>query len=153
MSKTEECFVYMIGHEHATFGNAIKVGVSRNPESRLAALQVGCIDELRLHFAMRFATRDLALEVERLFHESELAGPVRGEWVGCDPVEALFYLSCITAEVLSRRYAEADIGQVRSYSGLGRAFGMIDLVPDELQSEWNNRLSIWNDHLDERGYH
>jgi hypothetical protein len=150
---TTDCYVYMIGHKHAIFGHAIKVGISNSPGSRLATLQTGCIDELELLFAMRFATRDLAFEVERLFHESGLAGHVRGEWVGCDPVEALFYLSCITAEVLSRRYHGADIGLVRNYSRLQEAFDVIDRVPDELQSEWNNRLSMWNDHLEERGYH
>lgn len=144
MTEDTDCYVYMIGHEHATFGHAIKVGISRSPGARLATLQTGCIDELKLMFSLRFATRELALEVERLFHESELAGPVRGEWVGCEPVEALFYLTSIAVEVLRRRYGGSDLALVRKYAQLPEAFEITDQATGEQQSEWLSRIDDWN---------
>src|SRR4051812_49000977 len=97
----EPYFVYLVGYEHATFGHALKVGISRNVGSRMAQLQTGNPDELRLFFSLSFETREIALQIERLFHESGLSGPIRGEWIGCKPSEAIFYLACITAHVLS----------------------------------------------------
>lgn len=143
MAHSTQCYVYMIGHEHGTFGHAIKVGISRNPAARLATLQTGCIDELVLLFSLRFASRDVAAEVELKFHESELAGPVRGEWVGCDPTEALYYLTCVASDVLQRRYAPADLSLVRQYAGLLDAFEITDRATSHQQMDWNDRVNIW----------
>lgn len=149
---SEDHYVYMIGYEHGTFGHAIKVGVSRNVGSRMATLQTGCIDELQLYFAMRFASRDIAFQVERCFHESCLAGPVRGEWVGCNPEEALFYLTIIASNILRRRYAPDDLRFMREYAGLLDAFEVTDRIPSDKQGDLNDRAGMWLEEIDRRGY-
>ena len=136
------CDVYLIGHAHATFGHAVKVGVAGNAAARLSALQTGNIEDLKLFFSFTFDNRGIALEVERLFHLSELAGPVRGEWVGCNPVEALFYLNTIIASVLSRHYSRDDISEARRRCGLLESFGLTDHISSEQQAVLNDRIEI-----------
>lgn len=148
----KECFVYMIGHNHATFGTAVKVGIAANVGARLAALQTANIEDLQLFYAMRFDSRDIALQVERLFHESELAGKVRGEWYGVSPIEALFYLTILAARVLSSRYSRDEIADARRRSGLVDLMDIAASASDEDQSDWNERIAIFDEHIEERGY-
>lgn len=151
MAETAACYVYVIGHEHAIFGHAVKVGVSSNAYSRMASLQTANVEELVMWLALRFDSRDAAFEVERLFHESELAGPIRGEWVGCDPVEVIYYLTCITADVLRRRVGAlvpSQLAEARANAGLLKAFEMTDAASDEQHEVWNGRINEWFDHRD-----
>lgn len=144
-----ECYLYVIGHEHATFGHAVKVGIAGNIGARIASLQTGNPNELKLYFAFRFPYRELATRAERLFHESELAGPIRGEWVGRDPEEVLYYLTIIVSRVL-RSYFDHDdeLAKARKDAGLLDAFDIIDALPSERQAELNDRYAAFDDWLE-----
>lgn len=133
------CDLYIIGHEHPTFGHAVKVGIASNAVARLRTFQTGNIEALHLYFCFTFDDRETAAEVERLFHQTEIAGPVRGEWVGCDPAEVLLYLTFITTAVLCRRNRPNRIADARRVCGLLDAFAITDMIPDERQTYINDQ--------------
>jgi hypothetical protein len=142
MGMNQGCDVYLIGHEHATFGHAVKVGIAQNASARLRELQVGNADDLQLYFCYRFEHRHLAADVERYFHLSEVAGPIRGEWVGCNPIEVMAYLNYIIAGVLSRYYPPALVAEARRLCGLLDAFTVTDNIPSWKQGDINDRWAV-----------
>ena len=127
------CDLYVIGHEHQTFGHAVKVGIANNATDRLRSLQTGNAENLKLFFCFTFEDRKIAADVERIFHQSEMAGPIRGEWVGAPPDEVLFYLTIIISTVLARTYHASSISDVRRDCGLMRAFDITDHITSERQ--------------------
>lgn len=75
--------VYVI----ATGDGLCKIGVSRDPETRLAQLQIGCPYEL--HIAYVCILQDQAHEVECLAHKLLERRAVGGEWFQCSEREAI----------------------------------------------------------------
>ena len=85
-------YVYVISHP----SGSIKVGVSGDPESRLAALQTGNSELLQLRRMFRFPSRAQALRAEKAVHEAMADARLGGEWFddyavpgGCG-IEGLF---------------------------------------------------------------
>ena len=143
------CYVYAVGYPHAKHGHVVKVGISSNPKARVGELQVGNPDTIQTYSTLRFERRALAQHVEFWFHETKLGNPLRGEWVGCDPMEALHYLHCIAAAVISSTYrSDPDIRRrIRHESGLQEACDKLDRWPgyDAVQGEYNARWGMWMD--------
>lgn len=71
----------------ATNDGLCKIGVSRNPEARLASLQTGC--PYHLHIVYVCVVKDQAYEVEGLAHTLLRGRKIGGEWFECSEGEAI----------------------------------------------------------------
>lgn len=138
------CHVYIVGHEHATFGYAVKVGISDSLGSRLSSLQTGSCEELKLYFSFKLPSRTAALKVEQRFHEYFYDWCIRGEWFGMPPNGALMLLSFFAAEVLSETTPKEIISEVRRAVGLPAAFDILDNMTSDEQGRWNDE---WHSHV------
>ena len=69
------CFVYAVSS-----GNAIKVGLSADPEKRIKTMQVGNPYKVRLVGKLPCDTRGQAKKLERKIHEDGRKYHIRGEW-------------------------------------------------------------------------
>jgi hypothetical protein len=138
------CHVYLVGHEHATFGYAVKVGISDSIASRLSSLQTGSCEELKLFFSFKLPTRAAALRVEQRFHQYFDDWCIRGEWFGMPPNGALMLLSYFVVEVLRETTSVEALADVRHESGLRAAFDIIDYIPGDEQDRWNDE---WHSHV------
>lgn len=69
-------YVYFIQQGHG----AIKIGMSDEPESRLAELQTGAPRKLRILLKIPFSSRREAFEFERTMHELFSEFRLSGEW-------------------------------------------------------------------------
>lgn len=69
-----------------------KVGISENPDSRLAQLQCGSPNKLAVRETFWFETRAEALAMERLFHDSYVEWRMNGEWFGITFEQANYWL-------------------------------------------------------------
>lgn len=79
----EESFVYVIG----CAGNPVKIGMAKNPDSRLAELQTGFPHKLRVY--ARFAVPlDMASQIERRAHAILSTKRLNGEWFDASREEA-----------------------------------------------------------------
>lgn len=65
-----------------------KIGIAKNPWSRVADLQVGCPYALKVVAAIEFARRREALAIERATHALLSQEQARGEWFGVTPRSA-----------------------------------------------------------------
>lgn len=136
------CFVYVIGHEHRTFGHAIKVGISENVASRLDQLRTGSCEQLTVFFTYKLPNRQAAKNVEFQFHARLDDMCIRGEWFGMPPDSAILLLSYLVTRELSSRYAQPDLSIARAASGLLDAFDRLDRLPDEFHEHWNQ---VWDE--------
>jgi hypothetical protein len=141
----QPCYVYVVGYPHAKYGHAIKVGMSIYPTVRLSNMQTGNPDEIQTYLLLRFERQAMAREVEFQFHETKLGNPIRGEWVGCDPMEAIHYLTFVTAIAFARKYRDPEIRRhIRRESGLIAACEALDRMPgyDVAQGIYNQRWGL-----------
>ena len=69
-------YVYMIQKGYGS----IKIGVSANPEDRLAELQTGNHGELHLIAKFPFESRSMALTMEKELHVKFADSRLKGEW-------------------------------------------------------------------------
>lgn len=70
----------------------VKVGISNAPYGRLFTLQTASPLELRLIHSFPMPSRQIALDVERMFHETQACHRIRGEWFNMGPGTALLLL-------------------------------------------------------------
>lgn len=76
--KTPNGFVYLI---HDRTANSYKIGLSKNPKSRLSSMQTGTTNELVLLHTIE--TTDMEA-LERELHQRFTAKALRGEWFALD---------------------------------------------------------------------
>lgn len=93
--------VYVI----ATDDGLCKIGVSRNPEGRLAQLQTGCPQ--KLHIAYVCILADRAYEVEEFAHIALGKKAAGGEWFKCTEQEAIEAVNR-SAAYFGKRIAELE---------------------------------------------
>lgn len=85
-----DIYVYLIATKPGEHCEApVKIGVSANPEARLANLQTACPYELTLMAKLSFPSRELAQSFEGCFHRMERSHRLRGEWFDIPPHKAL----------------------------------------------------------------
>lgn len=73
-------YVYVIAAN-----DAIKIGVSNDPNKRLASLQTAHFVPLTLLFTIRCKSEEIAYSVEAMLHEHYKAHRLKGEWFSLDP--------------------------------------------------------------------
>ncbi len=77
-SDSRECYLYVI--QSAAPDMPIKIGISVNPDKRIAQLQTGHPYELRFLYIFRCASRNIARQQERRLHSLCSAYAMSGEW-------------------------------------------------------------------------
>ncbi len=98
-------FVYVVENELG----ACKIGISRDPIARLAALQTGSPHRLRIaHVA---GTHCTGFEIERQAHAFLAGRALGGEWFDCGPSAARHAVQA-SAEALNRPLVWVDLDQV-----------------------------------------
>ena len=73
-------YVYFIQSGSSKKRNPVKIGVARNPERRLAALQTGNPEELKLLVVIECGSRAEAYAIESHLHKTLAKRNIRGEW-------------------------------------------------------------------------
>lgn len=103
-----EHYVYIIGHldRNGVMEGPVKVGITKSLDSRLATIQTG--NWRRVAFAQTFCmeTRDLAREVEWMFHDVNSDCRLAGEWFDMAPFAALKSLCGIVYAIIETMYPE-----------------------------------------------
>jgi hypothetical protein len=97
------CVVYVVG----VTTNPVKIGIAANAQARLHSLQVGCPDELQLHYTVR-CPAGLAKNIEAAIHAELAAHHRRGEWFNIEALEALAVVRRVAAEFLEQNRELAD---------------------------------------------
>lgn len=87
-------FVYVIAADLAC-----KIGISRDPNKRLAALQTATFLDLELVVGIQAPTRQLAEWIEAGAHKILGDHRIRGEWFDFDPIKAGIAI-CVSAETI-----------------------------------------------------
>jgi len=131
------CSVYLFGYPHGQYGHVVKVGISNNVFARLAAIQSHNPDVVIPHFSFDLPDRQMAYSIEQKFHRRFSHCGIRGEWFGMSEHRALFMLSLEVLRSLSSRYSGDELRRMREWSGLLRAFAILDQRPDEDHEQWN----------------
>ncbi len=87
------CFVYIIetqlDDEDDDYPYHLKIGISFNPEGRMATFQTSSPRKLVLNHKFKFPTREDALWIERKCHALLSKDRRSGEWFETDPTYAL----------------------------------------------------------------
>jgi hypothetical protein len=130
---SKPCYVYIVGHEHATFGYAVKVGITEALGGRMASLQTGSCEDLTLFYAARMPERQMAARAESLFHEIFDDRRIRGEWFGFPPGQAMFNLGNIVSR-LAQETAALDPSDI----GIAAAFEPFHEADYDTRAEWVN---------------
>lgn len=91
----DDQYVYIIGQLSADYEvvGPVKVGISNNPVSRVAALQTGSSARLVLVGRYAFWRRRHAMAVERVFHEACASHRLQGEWFDMEPDSAVAFMA------------------------------------------------------------
>ena len=74
------CWLYIIGKPEGP----IKIGISSNPEKRLAQIQTSCPIKVRLLFKQALISRQVARDRERGLHDTFECFGRCGEWIDVD---------------------------------------------------------------------
>lgn len=88
-----ECF-YIIAHLDLLaekWIGPVKLGISRNPTSRVAQLQSGNPHRIGLYWQWPTLGRRMSADIERLAHEHFKGTRLAGEWFDVHPDEALLW--------------------------------------------------------------
>lgn len=110
------CFM---GRPHEPIG-PVKIGITGNVQSRLAAVQTGCHQRLEVLAAFNLPDRDAARLVESELHRLGKNWRLEGEWFDIDPIIALevacgvvrLFLDGRSDELPSISAAEDEISRV-----------------------------------------
>jgi hypothetical protein len=102
---SKPCNVYIIGHQHPVYGDAVKVGITSNLGARLASLQTGSCEPLCIFFTAMLPNKEAAARIERQFHDYFHDYRLRGEWFSMPPDRAMFMLGNLLSDVIDARPA------------------------------------------------
>lgn len=113
--------VYIVGISD----NPVKVGIADDVATRLASLQVGCPDELRLFASFPYPWT-VAAHVEAGAHQMLRQSHRRGEWFNVTSAEASRAVERVSGDLMARWRA----------GGFGRTDSLLRLVADHDVSPW-----------------
>ena len=78
----DSCFVYVVEDRKS---KAVKIGIAKNPDGRLASLQVGNPRPLRIYQCYETISSDRARDIEILAHKALASRRLVGEWFDVCP--------------------------------------------------------------------
>ena len=74
-----KCYVYIIECNSPCY-KPVKIGIAKNPESRIETLQTGCPFDLRLITKIERPSRKAAHDLESFIHDKFKKYRMNGEW-------------------------------------------------------------------------
>lgn len=74
------CFIYVMRVCPYPEHEIIKVGITKNIQTRVSSLQTGCAWPIEVSECLRVPSQDAAREIEREFHEANAKSRMTGEW-------------------------------------------------------------------------
>lgn len=94
--KSKPCFLYVIYDEGVIYGDGgfHKIGISSDPDARLASIQTGNPRKLYLSATWRLRSDSEARRIERLLHRGARRHRVSGEWFASNNHEAVLHYVC-----------------------------------------------------------
>jgi hypothetical protein len=100
---SEDHFLYVIAKKSDDAGmvGPVKVGISNNPKKRLATIQTACPFPVDLAYVFSCPNREIARQMERMFHETRRDKCLYGEWFDYSPRQTVAIL-CIAFHVALR---------------------------------------------------
>src|SRR5882672_4535264 len=96
------------------WAHPVKVGVSSDPRKRIVGLQTACPYPLK-YIALMFPSRQMALAVERKFHELFIEYRTYGEWFQMERLELLRKLCLVARDEVQK---EPDKDRIICLSGI-----------------------------------
>lgn len=115
-----EVFVYVIGTvTDGALGPPIKIGISANPQYRIATLQCANAKEIRIVKTFRFPSRAVASDVESCFHGTHADRQLCGEWFDVTPDEAIKIISIQTVFLIGAMTNLNDAEKQTAYEMIG----------------------------------
>lgn len=101
--KDDTCWVYIfsrVNDEDNKPCAPVKVGITRNFDSRLATIQTACPFLITDFWVFECPNREWAADLERCFHETQAKARLHGEWFDYHPIVAL-QLLCMAYRTLA----------------------------------------------------
>ena len=71
----------------------VKIGISNSPHGRLSGFQTSSPVSLTLVHSFAMPNREIALQIEGMFHDTQKHRRVRGEWFDLKPMDAVYLLA------------------------------------------------------------
>jgi hypothetical protein len=125
--KDQDHFVYVIATKRdGTLCAPIKVGISGNPKKRIAAIRTSCPNKIEFAFTFCLPGREMALDLEGVFHRTFASSGLNGEWFDVSPYEAVFVLASAIRDNLTWCFGQGDrLSECLDKSGVTRAEAII----------------------------
>jgi hypothetical protein len=116
-------YVYLIATIHeGAYVAPVKVGITKDPASRVQSLQTASSTEIGLVHAIAVPDRSYARYFEDCFHQTQKEHRTRGEWFNLTPHRALLLLCLHMRFALDLFKVEPDLKrEVLEVSGAGSA--------------------------------
>ena len=93
------CYVYIVATViKGVYMAPIKVGLTSNIDGRMASLQTGSAHKLTPVHWLPVPTRDIAADLESMWHQTFAENRMSGEWFNVDPLEAVEGLTICAVE-------------------------------------------------------
>lgn len=87
---SEFCHIYVMARQmDDEWGQPVKVGISRNPQARLATINTASPFRVGIYRSFRVQNRRMAELFERIFHKLNASVRLHGEWFQLTPQEAV----------------------------------------------------------------
>jgi len=103
-----DCFVYVIARQKKDrYLAPVKIGISHSPWSRIASMQTACPFKIELAWIFECPNREIARFLEKMFHETQAARAMHGEWFKMRPIEAI-HLLCTGYRVILHESAKLE---------------------------------------------
>ena len=134
-------YVYLIEN-----GSEYKIGKSDNPKLRLATLQVGCTNKLKLLYLLEYENSELALLAEEKLHKLFHASSIRGEWFRLIDKDISMFKSfgiCITIHLSQFEYYILGIDFIDAFAAMSkREQAITKLIKDCIK--WDPTINSFN---------
>lgn len=100
-------FIYVIAHESAGGGitGPVKIGITSNPDARLATLKTASPKPLDIAFVFVAPNKEYARDIEAAFHKIRAKDRLHGEWFNLSPLMAV-ELMCMNMRAFLEREME-----------------------------------------------
>lgn len=113
-----DCSVYVFAKNGRE--SPVKVGVSNSPNLRLQTIQTACPFKVDYVYELACPSKDIAMEIERCFHDTQTKFRLHGEWFDLDPIAAV-HLLCIAYRTLlgiKTNYSKEDLETILHFAGV-----------------------------------
>lgn len=134
----DDHYLYIIAKKCDDVGliGPVKVGISNNPKKRLATIQTACPFPVDLVYVFACPNREIALQMERMFHQTRRDKCLYGEWFDYSPRQATVILCLAFHVALKCNLSDDDlIEQSLEFCGVRAAEKALGIPALQMGSE------------------